>query len=393
VAKKKKNQSKNRKASKRRRKHYRHENVATEPTTPVLFPELDGERRSEILERLDELIGDFFSYTEYLPSDEDRDEILKQLCDDVSDIVNYGEPEPFDVVAHYSDPRFDFDPALSFDEKIALFQEVLEKEAEEYDPYAEPEEPESEPRKELVVDSVLHDEYDKIVASCIAGLKVDGFELPTYLESLTVAETKRLVIRRFYSKDMDALWKIMLKPEVMYSWGNGFHKREVKKWLNQQYTRYQKDGYGYFAVTLKNQIPNPTKEVRPENVTAKNKPGKLIGQAGLMKSDINGESVVEIGCIFSNAVWGQGYATEAAAKLCDIVFGETFSDCWLEEPLEKLHATMRPDNESAIKLAEKLGMRKIGKCVKIHKEAEIPHDVYIIDVNTWKEKRLQYQQK
>jgi RimJ/RimL family protein N-acetyltransferase len=89
----------------------------------------------------------------------------------------------------------------------------------------------------------------------------------------------------FYKTDLDVVWEIMKKPEVMYAWEGGFKKSEVRKWLNRQYTRYCKEGYGYFAVVLKES-------------------DKLIGQAGLMKSEINGETVVEIGYIFDNTVWG-----------------------------------------------------------------------------------------
>ena len=80
-------------------------------------------------------------------------------------------------------------------------------------------------------------------------------------------ETERLLIRKITRKDIDALLAIMGKPEVMYAWEHGFTKKDVRKWINRQLTRYRKDGFGYFAVILK------------EN-------GTLIGQAGLMKSTI-----------------------------------------------------------------------------------------------------------
>ena len=50
---------------------------------------------------------------------------------------------------------------------------------------------------------------------------------------------------------MDALLAIMGKPEVMYAWEHGFAKKDVRKWINRQLTRYRKDGFGYFAVILK----------------------------------------------------------------------------------------------------------------------------------------------
>jgi len=121
----------------------------------------------------------------------------------------------------------------------------------------------------LIADDGLKAAYDKIVAQFLADLKADGIELPTFLDTLLVAETERLKIRHFYKQDLDPLWAIMKKPEVMYARESGFKKSETRKWLNNQYTRYHKDGFGYFAVTLKGS-------------------GKLIGQAGLIKQVLNG---------------------------------------------------------------------------------------------------------
>lgn len=319
--------------------------------TPVLISELDDEKKAEIVERLEELIGDFFEYTDYLPEDENRGEILAELCDEMSEILNRWEPKPCDPASEF-DPRFDFGPEVSFDEQVALINEILEADAEDYDPYAEPEEPEPKPEKELIADGELKATYDEIVAQFIAELKAEGIELPTFIETLLVVETERLRIRRFYKADLIPLWEMMKKPEVMYAWESGFKKSEVRKWLNRQYTRYQKDGYGYFAVILK-------------------ETGRLIGQAGLMKSDINGEPVVEIGYIFDDTVWGNGYALEAARACVDLAFHRV--------GLNRLYATIRPENEASVKLAEKLGMRKTGELVKTYQGKEMPHAIYVLD--------------
>jgi len=320
--------------------------------TPVLFSELDEKQKAEALNQLEDLIDDFFCGADYIPDDEDRDEILEELCAEVSETLNKWEPEPFDPIKEYSDPRFDFGPEVSFDERIERMKAILEADAEEYDPYEEPEEPEPEPEKELIADDALKAAFDSIVARFIAGLKADGIELPTFLETLVVAETERLTIRRFYEKDFGPLWAIMKKPEVMYAWEAGFKKGEVRKWLNRQYDRYDKDGYGYFAVTLKES-------------------GRLIGQAGLIKSEINGEKVTEIGYIFDNAVWGCGYAIEASRACVDLAFHEFW--------LDKLYATIRPENAASVRLAEKLGMRKIGEFIKTHQGKEMPHDIYMLE--------------
>ena len=324
---------------------------AAERKTPVLFSGLGDNQKAEIIEKLEELVDNFFLGADYIPDDEDRDEILAELCDEISETLNEWEPEPYDPASQF-DPRFSFDPEVSFDERIALINEILEADAEEYDPYSEPEEPEPVPQKELVVDDSLIATFDEIVARFITELKADGIELPTFLDTLLVVETERLRIRRFYKADLASLWTIMRKPEVMYAWESGFKKSEVRKWLNRQYTRYHKEGYGYFAVVLKDT-------------------DDLIGQTGLVKSDLNGETVVELGYIFDDTVWGQGYAIEAAHACVDLAFNRFGVD--------RLYATIRPENVASVKLAEKLGMRKTGEFIKTYQGKEMPHDIYELD--------------
>lgn len=194
--------------------------------------------------------------------------------------------------------------------------------------------------------------YNKIAAETIADLKVDGIELPTFTDTLLVVETDRLKIRRFYKKDLEPLFAIMKKPEVMYAWENGFSKGETRKWLNLQYNRYRKDGFAYYAVTLKDS-------------------GKLIGQAGLIKNEINGNNITELGYIFDDGAWGQGYAAEAARACVELAFGQF--------ALSELYAMIRPENAASVKLAVKLGMRKTGEFIKTYQGKEMPHDIYTLE--------------
>ena len=148
---------------------------------------------------------------------------------------------------------------------------------------------------------------------------------------------------------MDALLAIMGKPEVMYAWEYGFAKKDVRKWINRQLTRYRKDGFGYFAVILKES-------------------GKLIGQAGLMKSTINVNEAVELGYILDNAYWHHGYGTEAARACLEYAFGEL--------ALKTVYCSIRPENVASIRVAERLGMNLCGSHTVIYNEKEMPHLIY-----------------
>ena len=301
--------------------------------TQVLFSELDGKQKKEALARLDEMIGDYFLGADNLPMDEDRDEILDELCDELTESLDEWAIEPADLSELYG---------WDGDEDEDDFEDEDEDD----------EQPEIAPFKEIIPDDELKAAFTSIVNSFVEDYKADGIEIPTFLDSLLVAETERLKIRQFYTKDLGPLLAIMKKPEVMYAWEAGFSKSETRKWLNRQLTRYHKDGYGYFAVVLKDT-------------------GKLIGQAGLIKSEVNGENVVEIGYIFDNTAWGHGYAVEAARACVDLAFHEL--------GLNKLHATIRLENTASVKVAEKLGMRKTGQYVKTYQGKEMPHDIYILE--------------
>ena len=198
--------------------------------------------------------------------------------------------------------------------------------------------------------------YDSLVEETINRLvkewEEDGFEIKTYSASLVVMETERLLIGRITRKDMDALLAIMGKPEVMYAWEHGFTKKDVRKWINRQLTRYRKDGFGYFAVILKES-------------------GKLIGQAGLMKSTINGNEAVELGYILDNAYWHYGYGMEAARACLEYAF-EEFG-------LKTVYCSIRPENVASIRVAKKLGMTLCGSHTVIYNEKEMPHLIYELE--------------
>lgn len=200
---------------------------------------------------------------------------------------------------------------------------------------------------------VPDDGYRTLVNDTVRNLvkewEDDGFEIKSYAESLVVMETERLLIRKITRKDTDALLAIMGKPEVMYAWEHGFTKKEVRKWINRQLTRYRKDGFGYFAVILK------------EN-------GTLIGQAGLMKSTINGNEAVELGYILDNAYWHNGYGTEAARACLEYAFGE--------QAQKTICCSIRPENGASIRVAERLGMTLCGSHTVIYNEKEMPHLIY-----------------
>lgn len=203
--------------------------------------------------------------------------------------------------------------------------------------------------KRLVPDESLYTRFDEILQTVTGDLRQDGIEPESYRDTLAVFETERLTVRKFMQDDLPALFGMMGKGEVMYAWEHGFSRNETRKWLNRQLTRYKKDGYGYYAV-----LPKET--------------DTLIGQVGALKTEIDGKEVVELGYIFDNLYWKQGYCMEAV-KACIRFASDKLK-------IKELYATIRPENRDSIRIAEKLGMLKVGEQIKIYREKEMLHWVY-----------------
>ena len=353
MAKRNKKKGKHKK-SRHHKRHYYNDypvNIPKAPTEPIIFSELDDDLKKEISERLEELISEFLAYSDYLPDKDDTKEILTALCGDISDSLNAYEPEPYDAAQLYGDV-LPYDRSKSFDENIQAFHAHMQELEDESDEFEEPEPEPEKPQKELVINDELIKIFDDILNKVLADFKADEIEFISFLDSLIVATTDRLKIRRFTSGDLVSLHRIMKKPEVMYAWEHSFHKHEVKTWINKQIARYEKDGYGYFAVTLKDT-------------------DRLIGQAGFFQSDIEGKEVVEIGYIFDNSVWGKGYCTEAVKACVAFAFEQ--------HNIQKLYCTVRPENEASVKVAKRLGMTLEGEYIKVYKEKEMLHLIYVLE--------------
>ena len=84
-----------------------------------------------------------------------------------------------------------------------------------------------------------------------------------------IFETERLFARKLTRKDFQGLCRILQDPEVMYPYEHAFSDGEVTEWLERQLLRYEKDGFGLWAVILK-------------------KTGQFIGQCGLTMQDWDG---------------------------------------------------------------------------------------------------------
>jgi len=172
-----------------------------------------------------------------------------------------------------------------------------------------------------------------------------------YKKTVNILETDRLLLRYLTVDDIDDL-KIMLQDiEVMYAWEHAFSIEEVNEWLEKNLKRYKEDGVGYFAAIDKNTM-------------------NFVGQIGILFCNINNIREVEIGWILKKEFWHNGYATEGAKVCRDYIFNIL--------KMNEITITIRPENISSCKVAEKIGAKVVGEYIKKYNNMDMLHLIYKI---------------
>jgi len=166
-----------------------------------------------------------------------------------------------------------------------------------------------------------------------------------------ILETERLTLRRMEQRDYGDLAEILQDPDAMYAYAHAFGDAEVQSWLDRQLERYQTDGYGLWAVVLK-------------------ETGEMIGQCGLTQQDWNGTSVLEIGYLFKMKFWHQGYAMEAA-KGCKAYAFEKLG-------ANEVCSIIRDTNVASMNVAIRNGMLVRGRFIKHYYNMDMPHLVFSV---------------
>ncbi|HZI88638.1 MAG TPA: GNAT family N-acetyltransferase [Pyrinomonadaceae bacterium] len=148
---------------------------------------------------------------------------------------------------------------------------------------------------------------------------------------MSIFETERLVLRRMTADDAEFICKLVNEPSFLRFIGDKGVRNEadaVRYIQNGPVANYQRFGFGQYVVELKNErVP--------------------IGMCGLTRKDAL--PAPDVGFAFLPEFWSKGYAFEAASAVMNYsrnVLG-----------LRKLVAVTLPDNESSIKLLEKIGLK------------------------------------
>ena len=161
-------------------------------------------------------------------------------------------------------------------------------------------------------------------------LKLPSLETQYNINEKMITQTESLIIREFQVSDIEALAKILAKPEVMqFSIDGVFSTKKTAVKLQSFLDSYQKNGYGKWAVIHRQS-------------------GRLIGYCGIVVEEIEGKSEKELGYRLDSEFWGQGLATEAANACLKYGFDKFKFDYVL--------GMAEPENKASIRVLEKIGM-------------------------------------
>ena len=177
-------------------------------------------------------------------------------------------------------------------------------------------------------------------------------QIQKFYEQSVMLDSERFIFRKITENDFDDLAEMLRDSEVMTAWEHTFSDDEIRKWIDKQITRYRDHIVGYFAA-----IDKETNE--------------FIGQMGLMWNDFNELRALEIGYMLKRKYWGKGFATEGATALAQYAF-DTIG-------VNRVYASIRPENTQSIRVAERIGMTADGNFIKPYNGKDMEHMIYYKD--------------
>jgi RimJ/RimL family protein N-acetyltransferase len=166
-----------------------------------------------------------------------------------------------------------------------------------------------------------------------------------------ILETKRLYLREMTQADFPLLCKHLQDVDVMYAYEHAFSDAEVQEGIDKQFQRYEKDGFGVWAVIHKDN-------------------GELIGQCGLSMQPVEDKEVLEIGYIFQKEYWHKGYATEAAIACREYAFDKLDAN--------EVFSLIRDTNLASQNVAKRNGMSVRGTFIKHYYGVDMLHYIYSV---------------
>ena len=168
---------------------------------------------------------------------------------------------------------------------------------------------------------------------------------------MVILETDRLILRELTLDDLSATRAIVCDELTMRAWDGAWTEEENLEGLQKQLRGYHEDGFGRWAVVLK-------------------ETGVVIGMCGPQYCDTDKDKVLEIGYLFNRAYWGHGYAAEAAIACKRYAFDKLGFD--------EVFSLVRDSNFASMNTAIRNGMFVRGRYTKHYKGVDMPHYIFSV---------------
>lgn len=168
-----------------------------------------------------------------------------------------------------------------------------------------------------------------------------------------ILTTPRLTLRRFNPGDLDFLASLLGDPEVMRFYPRTLDRSGAMAWMEKSLVRYDRDGHGFWLVCDRES-------------------GQPRGQAGVLKQELEGRQIIEVGYMLDKSYWRQGLATEAARACRDWAFRNL--------PVDAVHSLIRPVNLPSQGVARKNGMSPEPETVQFY---GLEHFLFRITRTEW----------
>ena len=168
---------------------------------------------------------------------------------------------------------------------------------------------------------------------------------------MKVLETQHLIVRHLRVDDLADLLEVCGDPDVMLYMGDGrpLSREQTEKWIEKSQVNYRQHGFGCFAVVARESH-------------------KFVGFCGLVNPSFGKVPEAEIIYALKKEHWGQGLAREVAGAMIEFGFGQCH--------LQRIVATIAPENSASVRIVERLGLKCQGDRTDEH---GLPEVVYAIE--------------
>ncbi|MBN2068086.1 MAG: GNAT family N-acetyltransferase [Opitutales bacterium] len=152
-----------------------------------------------------------------------------------------------------------------------------------------------------------------------------------------ILKTDRLQLRELTFDDASDLAEVLSDPESMRYYPEPLNAAKVHQWIEWCQQSYERDGFGLWAVILK-------------------ETGECIGDCGISMQEVDEGKVHEVGYHIKPQHSKRGYASEAARACMEYAFEKL--------KVEKVYSYMHHQNTPSRRVAEKNGMQFLREFTK-----------------------------